>query len=28
VPETIVKWPLCCRFRHTGKAMEQVYQFW
>jgi hypothetical protein len=28
VAETTVKRLLCCRFRRTGKAVEQVYQCW
>jgi hypothetical protein len=28
VAETTVKIILCCGFRHTGKAMGQVYQCW
>jgi hypothetical protein len=26
--ETTVKMLVCCAFRRTGKAMEQVYQCW
>jgi hypothetical protein len=28
VAEAIVKRLSCCRFRHTGKAMRQMYQCW
>jgi hypothetical protein len=28
VAETTVKRLLCCGFRHTGKAMGQVFQCW